>query len=82
MSAVPKWVLLPAAAAMHGFKNALACKRWCRAHGVRLRFDGAKLWVCPADIEAVVDAIETGPPPSNDSGTLANVEALKRAARC
>ena len=73
----PRWVLLAAAATSRGFRNALACKRWCRSHGVELRSDGRKLWVRPADIDTALDRIAAGPEPSNDGSVLAAVESMK-----
>jgi hypothetical protein len=76
----PKWVLLPKAAATFGFKNALSCKRWCRAHGVELLFDGAKLWVHPPDIDAALEAMKAPPKPpqpSNDDNVRSGVQSMK-----
>lgn len=78
-------VLLGHAARHYGFKNELACKRFCMRHGVPVRRVGKKGFVRIADIEAVIAAAPVscfrGPPANSESPRVEAAAARLRGRR-
>lgn len=71
-SGVREFVLASREAAVRGFRNALAFRRWCRARGVALHRDKQRLWVRPEDVDRAHRAEAAGvnpAPAANDTRT-------------
>lgn len=58
-----------------GFKNRLAFRRWCRGNSVPLLKDGRRLWVRPADVDAVLARLHDATASTNKTGAPATGDA-------
>lgn len=73
-----RFVTVAAAAEMFGFRNQLACKRFCLRHGVPLRCVGKHRFVAPADLEALIAGRR--PLPANEPRGLESADDARVAA--
>jgi hypothetical protein len=69
----------------YGWRNALAGRRWCRAHGVPLYGDRKGLWLLPSELRAAIRSLPNrggtppSPPPAPDANVAAIVATMKGA---